>query len=212
VSASPPPRQRLTARERREVIEAAATEVFAERGYSASMDEIARRAGITVPVLYDHFQSKLELHRRLLERHFADLQAVWRENLARDAPQQRRFSLAMHAWFEYVEAHPYAWRMLFQDTTGDPEVRAVHREVVDRSRDEVATLLAREPGFQAVGGLGPQAVEVAWELFRATLHGLAVWWYEHQEVPREVVVNAAMNVVWIGFERLSKGETWKDPD
>ena len=62
-------RRRLSAAARRELIERAATEVFAERGYAgASIDEIARRSGVTPPVVYDHFASKLALFTRLLER------------------------------------------------------------------------------------------------------------------------------------------------
>src|SRR3954466_11583336 len=68
--ASPPapPRRRLSAAERREQILGAAMEVFAERGYQeASMVEIARAAGITPAVIYDHFASKAELQITLLE-------------------------------------------------------------------------------------------------------------------------------------------------
>ena len=64
------------------MIEQAATEVFAEHGYAAaSMDEIARRSGVSAPVVYDHFASKADLHRRLLERHRDELVALWREHL-----------------------------------------------------------------------------------------------------------------------------------
>src|SRR5207247_8425364 len=71
------PRKRLTAAARREVIERAATELFAERGFhGASMEEVARRSGVSVPVVYDHFESKRALHRRLLERHYAELREV----------------------------------------------------------------------------------------------------------------------------------------
>src|SRR3954468_18044925 len=50
------------------------------------MDEIARRSGVTPPVLYDHFDSKLDLHRRLLERTRDELLAMWRAELAGDEP------------------------------------------------------------------------------------------------------------------------------
>jgi AcrR family transcriptional regulator len=111
-------RTRLSAAARRELIERAATEVFAERGYhDASTEEIARRSGVSVPVLYDHFPSKQDLHRRLLEKHYADLRAVWR-HLAGDDPPEQRLARTLNAWFSYVQTHPYAWRMLFRDSTG----------------------------------------------------------------------------------------------
>jgi AcrR family transcriptional regulator len=200
----------MSAEARREVIERAATEVFAERGYhDASMDEIARRSGVSVPVVYDHFASKQDLHRRLLERHFAELRGVWREHALRNDPAELRMPRMLDAWFAYVETHPYAWRMLFRDTTGDPGVQAIHREVAAQSRAALLPLLAREPGTEHVaGGAGEEALDMVWEVVRAVLQGLALWWYEHRHVPREQVVATAMNALWVGFERALQGETW----
>jgi AcrR family transcriptional regulator len=203
-------RQRLSAAERREVIELAATEVFAERGYhGASMEEIARRSGVSVPVVYDHFASKQDLHRRLLERHFAELRALWAAHTADDVPTAERLPRALDAWFAYVEAHPYAWRMLFRDTTGDAEVEAIRREVAAQSRAALVPLLAREPGAERMAGSADtEAIDMLWEVFRAVLQGLALWWYEHRHVPRERIVATAMNALWVGFERVLGGETW----
>ena len=211
------PRRRLTAEARRELIEAAAGELFARLGYAAtSIDEIARRSGVTAPVVYDHFASKLELHRRLLERHYAELRALWREQLAGEEPPEQRIPQAIDAWFAYVEAHPYAWRMLFRDTTGEPEVQAAHAEVMARSRAALTPLFTSQPGVKELVGAGGEALdtggealEMAWEVMRAVLQGLALWWYEHQQVPRERVVETAMDALWIGFERLQRGERWQ---
>jgi AcrR family transcriptional regulator len=206
-------RRRLTAEARREVIERAATEVFAERGYrSASMDQIARRSGVSVPVLYDHFRSKRDLHRRLLERHFAELRVLWGESLSGDDSPEQRMHNALDSWFAYVQAHPYAWRMLFADTSGDPGVEAIRREVAAESRAALLPLLAREPGAATVAGSDdPEALEMVWEALRGVLQGLALWWYEHQHVRREQVVATAMNAIWIGFDRARLGESLKAP-
>jgi len=166
---------------------------------------------VSAPVLYDHFASKLDLHRRLLERHFAGLQDVWRENLPDDEEPTRRIARALDAWFAYVQSHPYAWRMLFRETTGDPEVDAVHREVAERSRAVVLPLLAREQGADAAAGpqgAGGDALAMSWEVLRCAMQGLALWWYDHQDVPRDQVVATAMNWLWIGLERVSAGERW----
>ena len=65
---------RMAAAERREQITAVARELFAERGYRAvAVDEIARRAGVSPPVLYDHFASKRDLYAHLLERQADEL-------------------------------------------------------------------------------------------------------------------------------------------
>jgi hypothetical protein len=124
-------------------------------------------------------------------------------------PPELRMARALDAWFGYVQTHPYAWRMLFQDTSGDPGVQQIHREVAARSRAALLPLLAREPGAQEVAGSAEQeALDMVWEIMRAVLQGLALWWYEHQHVPREQVVATAMNALWIGFDRARRGETW----
>jgi AcrR family transcriptional regulator len=205
------PRKRMTAQARREVIEQAATEVFAERGYQgASIDEIARRSGVSPPIVYDHFESKRDLHRRLLERHFAELRGVWRENLLGEDPARERIARAFDAWFAYVQSHPYAWRMLFRDTTGEPEVQAIHDQVAAQSRAAVLPLLIREPGAEHLLEAGAEeALDMVWEVLRGVLQGLALWWYEHQHIPRAQVVATAMNTLWVGFERVMGGELWQ---
>jgi AcrR family transcriptional regulator len=207
---TPTPRKRLTAEARREVIERAATELFAERGFhGASMEELAERSGVSVPVVYDHFESKRALHRHLLECHYAELRQVWSEHFVGDDPPETRVANAFDAWFAYVESHPYAWKMLFRDTTGEPEVQAFHREVEVESRAALMPLFAEEPGVENIAGSGDEALEIAWEAVRSLLQGLALWWFEHQHVPRAQVVASAMNALWVGFERVRRGEQWR---
>ena len=199
----------MTGEARREVIEQAALGVFAERGFhGASMDEIATRAGVTVPVVYDHFGSKIALHRRLLERTRDELLAMWRQNLAADEPAGERIGRALDAWARYVQEHPYAPRMFFLETTGDPEVRAIHREVQQQARAALSAILGREPGATEIAGADEVGLEMAAEVMRAGLTGLAIWWNEHPDVPRERIVATAMNAIWIGLERLGRGESW----
>ena len=44
---------------------------------------------------------------------------------------------------------------------------------------------------------------MAAEIMRAGLGGLAIWWAEHPDVPREQIVDGAVNVLWVGFEQVS---------
>jgi AcrR family transcriptional regulator len=205
-----PARKRLSASQRREKIEAAATELFAERGYpGASIEEIARRSGVTPPVVYDHFSSKLDLYRRLLESNFAQLRAIWKSNFPGGEDSTERTGRSFDAWFAYVEQHPAASKLLFREPSGNREAEAVHAEVSADSRAEVMKLFVAQPGAEEVAGpLNDEALEMAWVVLRGVLQGLALWWLEQPEVPRERVVAIAMNSLWIGFERAAAGEGW----
>ncbi len=204
------PRKRLPAAARRELIEAAATDLFAERGYrGASIEEIARRSGVTPPVVYDHFASKRELCKCLLERHFADLRGIWREHFLGDGPPRERLARSFDAWFAYVESHPFAGRMLFRETSADPEIAAVHAEVAASSRAAIMPLFAGEAGAgRLAGSLDAEGLDMAWIVLRGVLQGLAIWWLDNPQVPRERVVATAMNALWLGFERVLGGESW----
>lgn len=201
-------RKRLSAGQRRGLIEASATELFAERGYpGASIEAIASRAGVTPPVVYDHFSSKIDLYRHLLESYFAELRGIWGRNFPGSGDSSARVSRSFDAWFSYVEAHPAAATMLFREPSGDRRAEVVHREVSARSRAQVMELFVAEPGSEGLAGsLTGAGLEMAWVVLRGVLQGLALWWVEHPDVPREQVVATAMNSLWIGFERAAAGD------
>jgi AcrR family transcriptional regulator len=201
----------MPAEQRRAVIAAAATELFAERGYrGTSVDEIAARSGVTPPVVYDHFASKRDLYRHLLEAHYADLREVWGRHFLGDDPPGERIARSFDAWFAYVEEHPFAGRMLFRDTTGDPELAAMQAEVASASRAAVMPLAAGEAGLLDLAEAPDAAtLDMLWEVLRGVLQGLAMWWADHREVPREQVVAVAMNTLWVGLERVQAGEAWR---
>jgi AcrR family transcriptional regulator len=186
------PRRRLSAAARREVIEQAATEVFAEHGYQgASIDEIARRSGVSPPVVYDHFASKEELHRRLLERQRDELVAFWAARMPIPEGTSALEGL-LDAYFAYVEAHPYAYRMYFRDTT--------HRDIQQQGTRLLATILAQQPGWE---DSGEAELEMATEVMRTGLIGLALWWQEHPGVTRAAVVAAAMRALSMASPRAA---------
>jgi AcrR family transcriptional regulator len=204
-------RKRVPAAQRRQLLLDAADTVFADRGYrAAGVDAIAQQAGVTVPVLYDHFRSKTDLYAELVAHHFQALRGIWFRHASTGQPLEQWLAPAVDEWFAYVEQHPFAGRMLFQETTGDPETAAAHRQIQDASRTEVTALLRHEAG-RAGADLGDDVgVELAWETLRAVLQGLAVWWRDRPEVPRQRIVDAAMNAIWLGFERVIGGEQWRE--
>jgi AcrR family transcriptional regulator len=185
------PTRRLPAAQRRLTIEHAAEELFAEHGYAATrIEDIVVAAGVTKPVLYRHFASKQALHRALLERHRDALASGALDEYLAEGTLEERLPRMLAAWFGYVEEHPYAWRMLFADTTGEPQVQALHREIAARQRAADAVLLR-----ESMPGLPDEQLEPLAEVVRSSLTGLALWWLEHPGVEREVLVETMLGVL-----------------
>src|SRR5690242_13430595 len=107
----PRPRRRLSAAERRDRILDAATALFASDGYAdAPIDAIARGAGVSPPVVYDHFASKLALYEAVLDSHFANLRAIWARFPVAEL-SAASVAASLDAWFAYVEENPDAARI-----------------------------------------------------------------------------------------------------
>ena len=171
---------------------------------------VAKRSGVSTPIVYDHFESKPALHCRLLERTRDELLTMWRENLGGSSTQKQQVARAFDAWSRYVQSHPYAPRMFFRESTGIPELREMHRAIAADANSALAQILGGLPGSAHLQQqVAPLAFAMASEVIRGGLTELAIWWSEHPEVSREQIVATAMNTVWIGFERVSGGETWR---
>jgi AcrR family transcriptional regulator len=199
-------RQRLSAAERRELIRRAAMQAFAERGYEgASIGEIAQAAGITPAVIYDHYSSKAELQIELLERQTAELLGFVGEAL-QNAPEglDERMRIGVDAFFRFVEEHSFAWRMLFRDPPSDPGVAAAYRRL-DRQATVGITAFIEASAGEALEGedVPSQAAEMFAELLKNAQNGLASWWYEHPEVPREEIVQRLLQFCWTGLAQLA---------
>jgi AcrR family transcriptional regulator len=183
--------RRLPAKERRGLIEEAAARLFAERGYTATtVEDIVAAAGVSKPMLYRHFESKKELQVKLLEHRRDELAAAPLDSFLQGhgAPHERLAAM-IDAWFEHVEQHPDTSRVLFQDATGDAEIRALQHELRRRQRAADMALL-REFAPQ----LPEPELEPLGEIIRSSLTGLALWWLEHPAVPRSAVVTAMLRM------------------
>jgi AcrR family transcriptional regulator len=189
-----PERRRLPVAQRRELITDAAGRLFGERGYDgARLDEIAAAAGVTKPVLYRHFDSKRDLYLALLARHRDDLPSFV-EAIPREGSAEVRLRIGVEVWLAYVEEHDYAWRMLFRDTGGGPEIAAFRREVQDRAREVIVAMLRLLEGAAIPEGeLEPLA-----ELLRSGMASLVLWWMDNPEASRETLVDAIARV-WSGL-------------
>ena len=117
---------RLPRPARRRQLLTAAQEVFVSQGYhAAAMDEIAERAGVSKPVLYQHFPGKLELYLALLDESADELVATMREGLASTTDNKQRVTATVGAFFDFVGGEGEAFRLVFEsDLSNEPAVRA----------------------------------------------------------------------------------------
>jgi len=185
------PAPRLPAAERRARIEEAGARLFAERGYAeTTVEEIVAAAGVTKPMLYRHFESKRDLHLALLERHRDALAAAALDRyVAAGGDLEASLPAMLDAWFAHVEEHPYTWRLLFRDTTGDPQVLALHAELQRRQRAADVALIR-----EFAPHLSQAELEPLGEIVRSSLTGLALWWLDHPTTPRAVLVGAMLRM------------------
>ncbi len=190
--AAPPLRRRLPAAERRALIEQAAARLFAQHGYEVTtVEQICAAAGVSKPMLYRHFESKQDLAMRLLERRRDELAAApLGKFLETEGSVVQRLEAMIDSWFEHVGEHPHTSRLLFQDITGDLEIRELQRELRRRQRAADVAML-REFGPP----LMEAELEPLGEIIRSSLTGLALWWLEHPEVPRAVMVSAMLRML-----------------
>lgn len=199
----------MSAEERRVRILDAAVEVFAEHGYAAAtMADIATRAGVVPSVIYDHFGSKRELHITLLQLHAAQLRDRTLRRLE-GASVEEMVRASISSYFAFVEDDPFIWRVLHQDVPADPEIAAVCREIADRGTASIADLIRFGAG-DAKQLNGITIDEAAWILARATqsaADGVARWWYENRDAPRERVVELVVMLLWQGFDGMLRRAT-----
>jgi AcrR family transcriptional regulator len=189
----PDRRRRLPVAQRRTLIVDAAGRLFGERGYAGTrLDDVAAAAGVTKPILYRHFESKRALYLALLERHRDDL-ARFAGLIPAEGRVEERLRSVLDLWLDYVEEHSYAWRMLFRDTGGGPEVEAFRREVHARARAVLAGIirsLSERP-------VPRREVEAVAELMSMGMASLVLWWMEGAGVSRGAVLDAMVRV-WSG--------------
>src|SRR3954449_9010469 len=117
---------RLPRGARRAQLLQAAQEVFVANGFhAAAMDEIADRAGVSKPVLYQHFPGKLDLYLALLDKHCDTLESLVRAALEVGGDNEVRVERTVAAYFQFVTSEGAAFRMVFEsDLTSVPQVRA----------------------------------------------------------------------------------------
>lgn len=197
-----PARRRLPAPQRRALILDAALRTFAAHGYDgAAMDEIAAAAGISKAVVYDHVDSKRELYTQLLHAIRDEIERTVEAALrVPGADGEERVRGAVEAIYLYVQQHPEASRLLMLELQG-ANVSEIGRELEERLSSGLARTLVAETGLFAEDPERELSLKILAELLKSAVLGLAGWWYRHADVPRDLLVERTVDVVWPAIER-----------
>ena len=194
---------RLPRLARRRQLLGAAQEVFVAQGYhAAAMDDIAERAGVSKPVLYQHFPSKLDLYLALLDRSADDLVARVRAALDSTTDNKQRVEATLDAYFSFVAGDGGAFRLVFEsDLRNDEAVRSRVERALAECADAIATTIAKDTG----------AADDEARLLSVGLAGLAevsarYWLTRGDTVARDRAVELLSALSWrgiAGFPRTS---------
>src|SRR6476646_2580786 len=124
-------KKRLSAPERRQQLMEVGRAVFAELGYeSASIEEIARRAGVSKPIVYEHFGNKEGLHAAIVDRELDTLVARVIKPISEGSPRER-FESTVLAFLTYVKEEPDGFEVLTRDSPTAQARRGLTRVIGD---------------------------------------------------------------------------------
>lgn len=188
--------RRLPRHARRMQLLGAARDVFVAQGYhAAAMDDIAERAGVSKPVLYQHFPGKLELYLALLDQHTQELVGRVEEALASSPDNLRRIERSVGAYFDFVDDEGGAYLLVFEsDLRSEPEVRRRVEQSLQACVDAITRTIAADTGVN----------EDEAELLSVGLCGLAEvgarWWLgSGGTVSKERAVELLVSLAWRGI-------------
>lgn len=199
-SASPSRRgSRLPRDERRGQLLGAASEVFVDRGYhAAGMDEIADRAGVSKPVLYQHFSSKLELYLAVLARHVENLVSGVRQALRTTTDNRLRVRAAVAAFFEFIEHDGQGYRLIFEnDYVTEPQVSLQVKVATEACTDAVFDLISHD------SGLDPhRARMIAVGLVSISVDSARYWLDNDRPITKEDAIEGTVQFIWGGLSHV----------
>ena len=140
---------RLPRDERRAQLLTAALEIFSTSGYhTAAMDDIAERAGVTKPVLYQHFPSKLDLYLAVLDLHIDSLVYEVQKAIASKKENVDRVHATTEAYFRFIDSESEAFRLLFEsDALAEPQVQERLNRMTYECARAVSAVIAVDTGL-----------------------------------------------------------------
>ncbi|NLU82734.1 TetR/AcrR family transcriptional regulator [Rhodococcus sp. HNM0569] len=188
----------MTGTQRREQLIRIGRAIFAERGYeAASIEEIAHRANVSKPVVYEHFGGKEGLYAVVVDREMSRLDDAVSGALSRNRSRVRVERVAL-ALLTYVEEHTDGFRILVRDSpVAAPD--GTYSSLLNEAINSVAYLLA---GDFARRNLDPDLAPLYAQALVGMVSTTATWWLDVRSPSKEVVAAHLVNLCWNGLTHL----------
>jgi len=174
----------------------AARDVFVAQGYhAAAMDEIAERAGVSKPVLYQHFPGKLELYLALLDESADELVKVVSEALESTSENRQRVPATFKAFYDYVAGAGEEFRLVFEsDLSNEPAVHARLEKTMHDCATMVAQFIREDAGVsnEEAHLLGMALVGMAQVTAR-------YWLSTDRAIPKDAAEQMIAKLAWRGI-------------
>ena len=188
--------------DRRDQLVATAEQVFLASGVAAaSMDEVAERAGVTKPVLYDHFGSKDGLLAAVVTRSGERLLAVIAEAFTGTTDPELALRQGLTAYFRFVDANEGAWSLLLQEVTPGSEAAVAADAIRTAQVEGMADLVAEHLPQRERG-----AALVYAHLVSGAAERLAAVRLAGRRLSAARATELVMDVIWTGFAGLTEKE------
>lgn len=196
----------MTGAERREQLLGIARSVFAEKGYEAtSIEEIADRAGVTRPVVYEHFGGKEGIHAVVVDREVTQLSELLAVALREGGSSRRAAELAATAFLGFIEEDTDGFRILIRDapTGSGRSLASVLSDVAARTEELLAAAFEQR-------GHDPAIAPMYAQMLVGAVAQVGEWWLEVGEPPRDVVAAHIINLMWNGLSAMEPEPELRD--
>ncbi len=188
-------RTRLSAVERRNQLVQVGRAVFAEKGYEGtSVEEIAERAKISKPIVYEHFGGKEGLYAVIVDREMEFVIAQISEAISTGSPRDRIEGAAL-AFMRYVEERPDGFAVLKRDSPANSGLANLLAEVAER----VGNVLRSE--FKKAG-YDPRAAPLYAQALIGMVTFVGQWWEENSKMSAEEAASHISALAWMGLRHL----------
>ncbi len=193
-------KKRLSASARRAQLIEVGREVFAERGYEATSVEIlAERAGVSKPILYEHFGGKEGLYAVIVDREIDHVVSMISASIAEGTPRERVESAAL-AFLSYVEQHPAGFSVLAHDAPSasrGTNMTSLLNEVAERVGRVFSQTFAE-------AGYNPKTAPIYAHALVGMVTFVGQWWMEARGPSVEKVASHLAALAWMGLRHLPK--------